>query len=84
MRSDVEYIEQLVNKVNLPDCEVGHQDEMNPYCSGIAVARFYVTHAKKSILGCENTLDIVLMGLRHAHLCPCGLPERECLRVFLI
>lgn len=81
---ELDLIHQIVNKVNLPDCEIGHTDDMNPFCSGMAVARFYVTHAKKSILGCNNTLQIVLEGLEHAHLCPCGREERDCLRIFPI
>lgn len=81
---EIAFIEQLVNKTNLPDCEVGHGDVMNPTCSGIAVARFYVEHAHKSVLGCMNTLQIVLDGLREAQVCPCGRAERDCLRIYPI
>lgn len=81
---DIQFLEQLANKTNLPDCEVGHTDHMNPSCSGMAVARFYVLHANKSILGCNNTLRVVLDGLAHTHVCPCGRAEIDCLQIYPI
>jgi hypothetical protein len=81
---EIDFIRQLVNKTNLPDCEISHTDSMNPVCSQIAVARFYVKHARKSVLGCQNTLQIVLDGLREAELCPCGRAERDCLIIYPI
>lgn len=77
-------LESIKFGVDLPDCEVGHTYEGNTECSGKAVARFYVSHAKKGVLGCNNTLQVILDGLRQDLICDCGMPENECLRIYPI
>lgn len=77
-------MELAMGGVGLPGCEVGHTFEGNTVCSGMSVARFYVTHARKSVLGCNNTLQVILDGLRQGLTCDCGLPENECLIIYPI
>ena len=79
-----EFLKLATTGSTLPPCEVPHNGEENPECSGMAVARFHVTHAKKSVLGCNNTLRVVLDGLREGKECTCGKPETECLVVYPI
>lgn len=77
-------LESIKFNVDLPNCEVGHIAEGNKICSGKAVARFYVSHARKSVLGCNNTLRVILDGLREGKVCDCGKPENDCLKIYPI